>query len=145
LTVLLDANVLIAILDTRHADHITAQNWFIRHRNDGWATCPLTENAVLRIMGRSNYPEGASSVALIERLLADLTSGPGHHFWPDDLSLLSSDVIIRPLMLSPKHLTDTYLLALAVTNEAKLVTLERNMQTQHVVGGTNALVSLATG
>jgi predicted nucleic acid-binding protein len=47
---LLDVNVLIALADTEHS-HATAaldyfQNYAVRN---GWATCPLTENAFLRI------------------------------------------------------------------------------------------------
>lgn len=139
---LLDANVLIAIIDTRHTNHALAESRFLKHRANGWATCPLTESAVLRIMGHPRYPEGPGSVSMIETLLADLIAKPGHRFWPDDISLLTCDVVRRPLAFSSKHLIDTYLLALAVVRGAKLATLDHDLQTQHVVGGVDAVVRI---
>ncbi len=49
---LLDVNVLIALLDRRHVHHEAAHGWFATAQADGWATCPLTQNAVLRILGQ---------------------------------------------------------------------------------------------
>jgi len=54
---------------------------------DGWATCPLTENAFLRILGGRAYPGGPGSPGESRRLLDSLRAAPGHEFWPDDLSL----------------------------------------------------------
>ena len=36
----------IAILDEGHTAHASAVEWFRQHGTDGWATCPMTENAV---------------------------------------------------------------------------------------------------
>jgi predicted nucleic acid-binding protein len=49
--VLLDVNVLIALLDRRQVHHKQAHAWFAASHAAGWATCPLTQNAVLRILG----------------------------------------------------------------------------------------------
>jgi predicted nucleic acid-binding protein len=53
---LLDVNVLIALLDRRHVHHDPAHGWFAAAQANGWATCPLTQNAVLRILGQPRYP-----------------------------------------------------------------------------------------
>jgi hypothetical protein len=53
---LLDVNVLIALLDAGHVMHRTATAWLARELRHGWASCPITENGVVRIMGTSQNP-----------------------------------------------------------------------------------------
>ena len=48
---LLDINVLIALIDPAHVQHDRAHRWFAGRGQKAWATCPLTENGVLRIVG----------------------------------------------------------------------------------------------
>ena len=54
---LLDVNVLIALLDPQHVHHNAAHHWFSSQVPIGWATCPLTQNGVLRILGNPRYPK----------------------------------------------------------------------------------------
>ncbi|MCP3728367.1 hypothetical protein M3I53_35550 [Paraburkholderia sp. CNPSo 3272] len=51
-----DINVLIALLDAGHVQHEAAHKWFGRVGHSAWATCPLTENGVVRIIGSPRYP-----------------------------------------------------------------------------------------
>lgn len=53
---LLDINVIIALLDAGHIMHRAAQHWMAREVEKGWATCPITQNGVLRIMSQPAYP-----------------------------------------------------------------------------------------
>jgi len=53
-TYLLDVNVLIALIDPAHVQHDAAHAWFASTGQHSWATCPLTENGVLRIVGHEN-------------------------------------------------------------------------------------------
>jgi predicted nucleic acid-binding protein len=53
---LLDVNVLIALIDPAHIQHDRAHAWFAKFGKKAWATCPLTENGVLRIVGHARYP-----------------------------------------------------------------------------------------
>jgi len=53
MTFLLDINVVIALIDPVHDFHDVAQNWFSSVFVSNWATCPMTENGVLRIVGHS--------------------------------------------------------------------------------------------
>ena len=47
---LLDVNVLVALFDPDHVHHEAAHVWFAATRGAGWATCPLTENGVVRVL-----------------------------------------------------------------------------------------------
>jgi predicted nucleic acid-binding protein len=53
---LLDINVVIALLDQGHVLHQAATQWLAREQGHGWATCPITENGVVRIMAQPAYP-----------------------------------------------------------------------------------------
>ena len=53
---LLDVNVIIALLDSGHVLHPFACRWLERNLNQGWATCPLTQAGVARIMAQPAYP-----------------------------------------------------------------------------------------
>jgi uncharacterized protein len=69
MTFLLDVNVLIALIDPAHPDHDAADIWFASLDNPSWATCPLTENAILRIVGSSSYRNSPGSPAAVVELL----------------------------------------------------------------------------
>ena len=73
---LLDVNVLIALLDPQHVHHDPAHHWFAEHSSAGWATCPLTQNGVLRILGHPRYPNRPGSPATVMPLLIGLLSLP---------------------------------------------------------------------
>lgn len=45
----------IALIDTRHIDHHAAHDWFVREGQAAWATCPITENGVIRIVGHQEF------------------------------------------------------------------------------------------
>jgi toxin-antitoxin system PIN domain toxin len=120
---LLDVNVLIALLDSDHASHDTAIQWFAKHAREGWASCPITQNGCIRIMSNQGYPNPLPVQAVIERL-AEACNEDIHEFWPDEVSLLDSDVVDSTRIHGPRRLTDTYLLALAVQRAGRLVTFD---------------------
>ena len=104
----------------------------------GWATCPIIENGFLRILGHPNYPgfgpgspEGAA-VALRALKMAS----PMNRFFPDDFSILSFFSTLEGI--SSNQLTDIYLLALAMKNNAQLLTLDRRIDPSLVPGGQKA-------
>ncbi|MEM1156790.1 MAG: TA system VapC family ribonuclease toxin [Verrucomicrobiota bacterium] len=130
---LLDVNVLIALADADHTHHQRAQRFFETHRETGWATCPITENGFLRILGGHNYPKGPGSPALAQELLNGLCSIPRHEFWPDMISLRSYSNLP-----SSKKLTDHYLLALTIHKSARLATLDTRIDPTPFAGGREA-------
>ena len=62
---LLDINMLIALIDPAHVQHDRAHDWFAAQGREAWATCPLTENGVVRIVGHARYPNSPGSPAAV--------------------------------------------------------------------------------
>ncbi len=120
---LLDVNVLIALLDAEHLHHDQARRWLRENIRTGWATCPITQNGCLRIMAQPGYTNPLSTSQVAERL-REATDTAHHEFWPDDISLLPTDVVDWRRLIGPKQLTDVYLLALAVTHGGRFVTFD---------------------
>lgn len=136
---LLDVNVLIALLDPAHLQHNDAHEWFAATGAKSWATCPLTENAVLRILGDRRYPNSPGGPVVVAELLTEFFSAPGHTFWPDDLSILDARRLDCARLLSSHQVTDSYLLALALEHGGRLATFDRRLISDAVKGGAQAL------
>lgn len=139
MTFLLDVNVLVALIDPAHVAHDAAHHWFERTGAADWATCPLTENGVIRIVGHPKYPNTPGSPAAAAVIVAKLRLLPGHSFWPDDLSLVGLDRVEVSRILTSAQVTDTYLLALASAHGGHLATLDRRLSFAAVKGGKAAL------
>jgi uncharacterized protein len=140
--VLFDVNALIAILDEEHVHHRVIHEWWAANRSAGWATCPLTENGLVRIMSQSGYKNPITTTFAID-LLVEQVSETGHAFWPDDISLCDGTLFNPSCILGPNQITDVYLLALAVKNGGRLVTFDRAVPLAAVRGAeTRHLVML---
>jgi uncharacterized protein len=137
--VLLDVNVIIALIDPDHIAHERAHEWFERRALGGWATCPIVENGAIRIVGSSGYDNVPGGCGAAAESVQSLCDDPRHCFWPDDLSLIRSPHVDVGRLLSPGQVTDTYLLALAVANGGRLATLDRRLSVAAVSGGAAAL------
>ena len=124
--VLFDVNFLIAIVDEAHEHHWKAHTWWAANISDGWATCPLSENGLVRIMSQSRYKTPVSTTFAID-LLSEQVGKTDHAFWPDDLSLRDNDWIDPDRILGPNQITDAYLLALAVKNGGRLATFDQSI------------------
>jgi uncharacterized protein len=136
---LLDVNVLIALIDPSHVQHDRAHAWFASHGSKSWATCPLTENGVLRIVGHPRYPNSPGTPAAVAELLVRFRSLPGHQFWADDLSVFETRRVHLARLLDSAQVTDSYLLALAAEHSGKLATFDKRLVTSAVSAGTKAL------
>lgn len=130
---LLDINVLIALLDAGHIHHRVATDWLTTNIRDGWASCPITQNGCIRIMSQPGYPQPLP-VAEVAARLAEATRTPHHAFWPDGPSLLDRGLVRWRSVLGSRQVTDVYLLALAVTNDGRFVTLDRAVPLAAVMG-----------
>lgn len=132
---LYDVNALIALLDRNHSAHPSVASWHITHMEQGWVSCPLTQNGCLRILSQSQY---ANSVSLEEAfvLLQAAVSTPYHQFLADDVSILDDALVDARRMSGHRQLTDVYLLALAVAHDARLVTLDTRIPLNPVRGAT---------
>lgn len=139
MTYLLDVNLLIALIDPTHVGHEAAHRWFVVKGCESWATCPITENGVIRIVGNPRYPNSLGSPAAVVPIVARLRDLPDHHFWSDDLSLIGSELVSADQIATPAQVTDTFLLALAVAHDAQLATLDRLLSTKAVRRGRAGL------
>jgi hypothetical protein len=133
---LLDVNVLVALFDTDHAFAERANAWIARER-PAVATCPLTENGVVRIMGGSSYSARTKQpMTAIVALLREACEVNDHEFWPDDISLRDEKVFDMTRLHGPRQITDAYLLALATKHGGRFVTLDDAIPTSAVRGAT---------
>jgi toxin-antitoxin system PIN domain toxin len=132
-TSLLDVNVLIALCDGRHEHHLIAAQWFVANAAAGWASCPLTQNGAIRIMSAPAYP-GARPVSQVLAQVQAMCASTHHRFWPDAVSLVQPGTLVANHLLGHRQLTGAYLLALAVQNRGRFVTLEGAVPIKAVSG-----------
>ena len=142
-TFLLDINVLIALIDPAHVHHDTAHAWFKASGRRGWASCPLTENGVIRIVSHPKYPNRIGTPGLAANVMARFCALSGHAFWPDDISVLDSKLIDKARLLSFSQVTDSYLLALAHARGGILASLDKRLVVDAVHDGRAALHLIA--
>ena len=132
---LYDVNVLIAMFDDEHAQHQSTLQWHRVNAALGWATCPITQNGLIRIMSQPAYTRPLTTRQVADRLY-EATLDHNHRFVPDDISLTDPKVVNFDALLSHKTTTDIYLLALAVAHNARFVTFDRGVSLRSVVGAT---------
>lgn len=130
---LLDVNVLLALFDTRHVDHARSHLWMQSQGEDGWASCAVTQNGFIRIVSQPRYPNPVTAAQAMARL-ARATADPHHQFLTSSISVLDHSLVDPSRVLSSRQVTDVYLLALAVANNCRLVTLDRTIAVEAVVG-----------
>jgi toxin-antitoxin system PIN domain toxin len=139
LSYLLDVNVLIALIDPTHVAHDDAHAWFSAVGRVSWASCPVTENGVLRILGNPKYPNSPGSPAIVAGIIGQLRALPGHSFWVEDFSLVGNENVDPGRILTSAQVTDTYLLAMAKAHDGQLATFDRRLSVDSVKGGKAAL------
>ena len=123
---LLDINVVIALLDPDHAFHERAHDWWAVNNKSGWASCPITENGVIRIMSNPSYsPEAPFAPSDLISRLRIFSQSTDHEFWPDDLSLCDASAFDIERIHGARQITDLYLLALAARRKARLATFDK--------------------
>ncbi len=124
---LLDANVLIALSWDEHSAHERAGRWFEKHAAAAWATCPITQAALVRMLSNPAFSARSLTPSDAARVLKRNIELPGHHFWSDSISLGSALERMRAALTGHRQITDAYLVALAMHNRGKLATLDRRI------------------
>ena len=122
MTVLLDANVLIALLVDDHIHHAAAESWFVGIAGS-FATCPITQGSLMRLLIREGQP-AATAQAVLNGTAAD----PRHEFWPDDVGY--ADVPVQGI-IGHRQVTDAYLAQLARARGSRLATFDQAMAKLH--------------
>ncbi len=131
---LLDVNVLIALFDPEHIQHETAHRWFAEERDGDWASCPLTENGLVRVVSNPAYPGSRCSVSEATVLLRRFREREDHAFWGDSVSILDERHVSVKSLQGYRQITDVYLLALAVANKGRLATFDTSIPMAAVPG-----------
>jgi len=121
-TTLLDANVLIALVIADHVHHQAAEDWFTS-AEDNFATCPMTEGSLLRLLIR----EGQTATDA-HAVLSAVQASERHEFWPDSISY--SDVPMNGV-LGHRQVTDSYLAQLTRTRNGRLATFDHGLAKLH--------------
>ena len=121
---LLDGNVLIALADSAHVHHAQARQWFAAG-DDPFATCPITQGTLMRMLLRHGAVERPAQAA---EVLAHFCAHPRHRFWPDDLNYTS---LSWHTAFGNRQVTDAYLAALARARKGKLATLDKGLAALH--------------
>jgi len=120
---LLDSNLLIALATPEHSLNARAAAWF--RQGLRFATCPITQGALVRFYLRAGVDATMESARL---LLQSISSLPRHEFWPDDVSYL--DMPTRGI-IGHRQVTDAYLVLLARRHGGSLATLDRALAALH--------------
>ncbi len=126
-----------ALFSPDHVHHTLAHDWFEDEREAGWATCPLTENAFVRLLSHPGLGIAMRPHELAERLRRFCSSG-FHSFWPDAVSLRDARLFNQSYISGHRQITDIYLLGLAVKMGGRLATCDRSIPFRAVVGATRA-------
>jgi uncharacterized protein len=121
-SVLLDANVLIALAISGHIHHDAAHNWFAENEAR-FATCPITQGSLVRFIIREGQPAD-----IAKQVIAALVNKPRHDFWPDTLCF--AEVPLKGLV-GHRQVTDAYLAQLARTHNGKLATFDEGLAQLH--------------
>ncbi len=118
MTFLLDANVLIALVDPDHVHHQAAGDWF-SNSDEVFATCPITQGALVRHLLRVGHSAGDIGAAITR-----IQALPRHEFWADDLPF--TDNVVAGLT-GHRQVTDSYLCHLARGRHARVATFDRGV------------------
>ena len=116
-TYLLDANVLIALGVPQHVHHERCDRWLATI--ESFATCPITQGAVVRFLVRSGEVASDS-----QRWLEAVAARSDHAFWPDDIPFAATDLTD---VTGHRQVSDAYLRSLALARGGLVATLDEAM------------------
>lgn len=118
---LLDASVLVALTNPDHVHHGRAHSWF--SRVERWASTPLTEAALVRLMLNPAVTGTQRAAADVLAVLGSLRALPGHEFIADDSSLADPAIDLAGLV-GHRQVTDLHLVNLAARHKLTLATFD---------------------
>jgi toxin-antitoxin system PIN domain toxin len=124
---LLDVNALIALAWPSHRGHERVQSWFSRHGRQGWATCPFTECAFVRIVSNPAFSPNFLTIREAVRLLTLNVNHPMHVFWADDLPAEEAVRQFQSRLVGHNQVADAYLLGLVIHKKGRLATLDESL------------------
>jgi toxin-antitoxin system PIN domain toxin len=120
-------NVLVALAWPNHVHHRRAVTWFVSIRDDGWATCPITESGFVRVSSNARVLPDARTPSEARTLLAALRTKGAHRFWEDDVSVVDDPCGVFAAAFGHRQVTDAHLLTLAIRRGGALATFDRGI------------------
>lgn len=135
---LLDANVLVALFDNKNANHRVVARWFSQQivmAKHVWLSCAITQMACLRVLSLPSYPANYSFKD-IQVIFDNAIASTNHVFLAKEINVVQANVIDWRHLQGHRQLTDAYLLALAVENQAVFVTLDNRINYRTVKNAT---------
>jgi hypothetical protein len=139
---LLDVNLLVALFNPDHIHHNTAHDWFAESHTDGWATCPITEQGVVRILANPKYWSEFERTASVLDRLQKFCASRHHRFWPDAVSLRDKKLFNLSYISGHRQLTDVYLLGLAKKMGGRLATFDQTIPLKAVLGASQESIDV---
>jgi uncharacterized protein len=131
---LLDVNLWVALFDDAHVFSAQA-NQLVERPRAKFATCPLVENGVVRVLNLPSYAKrGPLGLSVVRAQLLRACATLDHEFWADDVSLTDDALFNFDRIHGHNQITDAYLLALAVRHGGTLVTFDRAITLDAVRG-----------
>ena len=124
---LLDVNVLFALVWPGHEAHAAAHSWFSRSGHQAWATNPLTQLGVLRLLTNPVVVQGSFSAASALAVVTENTRHAGHEFWPLSHDLMPRLEPLAPRLQGHRQWTDALLLVQAIEKRGVLVTFDSGL------------------
>lgn len=125
--ILLDVNVLIALLWPPHEAHARAQRWFAKNADQGWATCAMTQVGFVRIVSNPVFSRRVVSPRDALEVLRGSLKHPAHRFWTEDIGVTEALAHFGRRLLGHQQITDAYLLGLAIHKKGRLATLDASL------------------
>ncbi len=125
---LYDANLITALTHRDHSDHPRAVAWLRSKSNPPWASCEITQNALVRLSANPHVVSIPQDPLTTWRNLEIAMKRSDHQM----LSLLPSAHAILGTCLSRcqgyRQVTDAYLIAIAIANNAILATCDSKLR-----------------
>jgi uncharacterized protein len=128
-TALLDVNVLVALLWPDHDHYEAAHRWMAARGHTRWATTPIVQLGVVRILSNPAVSREALSPAAAITLLKRNLESATHEFWPDTMPISTAIERFDPSLQGHRQLTDAYLLAVASHRKGVFATFDRAVRT----------------
>jgi hypothetical protein len=125
---LLDVNVLLALVWPRHESHDAAHTWFTKSGHKAWATSPLTQLGVLRLLTNPAITQGAVNAAAALEAVDAATRHEGHEFWPLDRNMTIGLKELAARLQGHRQWTDAVLLWQAAEHGGVLATFDSGVK-----------------
>lgn len=123
--VLFDVNALVALSLTSHQQHHAAHRFLSGH-SGRWATTPITESALFRLLLNPAVTGRDISVHEVSRLVRGLRMDQRWCFL-DDHTTLADPVVNTTVLMGHRQVTDLHLVNLAAHHSAVMATFDATM------------------